>query len=68
MDILNTVLNFIWTIIEIIRDVLFTIIGLVQTLYDILSSFFVFLPQDVSFLLLSVLLVVIGVYLYRFVR
>ncbi len=68
MEIITTVFSFIWNIIKTIKDILTGTIGFINTIVDWIKEYINILPDEWKIIILPVLGILIGIYLYRFVR
>lgn len=68
MEILEKFFSFIWNIIETIKDTLFNIVDFIKELVNFIPNFLGFLPSEISNLFLPLLVILIGIFIYRFVR
>ena len=68
MEILEKFFSFIWNIILTIKDTLENIVNFIKELINFIPDFLGFLPSEISSLFLPILVILIGIFIYRFVR
>ena len=68
MEILQKFFSFIWNIIEIIKDTIENIIEFIKELINFIPSFLEFLPSEIASIFLPLIVILVGIFIYRFVR
>lgn len=68
MEVILDFFNFIWNVISTILDVINDIINFIPTLYDFIISFLGFLPTDITIYLFSILTIIIGILVWKFIK
>ena len=68
MEVIVSVANFVKTCINLIIDIFNTIVDFISGLSSFFTGFLGFLPSDIQIPLLSVIVLAIAVFLYKFIR
>lgn len=68
LNVFNNIANFIMMIINIISKTINDIINFINNLAGLLNNFVNFLPSEIKMIFGSGILILIAIYIYRFVR
>lgn len=68
METLEKVGSFLWNIIETISNTVTNIIDFIKELINFIPNFLSFLPSEIYAIFIPLLIIIIGVFIYRFVR
>ena len=67
-DIISKIFNYIWSLISIVIDTISQIIEFLKGLTDFILSYIGFLPTEILLIFNVALVIIVSVFIYRFIR
>ncbi len=68
LNVINDIGNFFKTVIDIIKDTFFGVIEFIKTLIEFIPNCIDFLPENVKVIFIPIIIIIVGIFIYRFVR
>lgn len=68
METIEKIGSFVWNIIDTISNTITNIISFIKNLGEFIPDFLSFLPTEIKAIFIPLLIILIGIFIYRFVR